>query len=271
MPVKCSRWHSVRQRRVNLVQWFSWLHDQFQAALFCGVRLFAAFSFLPFLNDKFILSRTSRGIIIFILALCLGGNEDHTGVTISPVNVLSEVITGIVMGLVYSTPFFIFSAFGEYIDNQRGANISDTADPTTGTDASPFSTFMNLFSVSFFLLNDGLVLLMSSIQESFHLLPPGTLLTEIHYAAVFNWMTNSLSLSLLFCMPVLIILFISEVSLGILALYNSQLNPFSLSLSIKSIIAFLLALLLFRSTTVTDVTLLFDTSPVTQFLRGNDG
>ena len=250
---------------------FSWLHDIFQAALFSSVRLFAAFSFLPFLNDKFILSRTSRGVVIFTLALCLSRNEGGSGVTFSVVSVLSEIITGTVMGLVYSTPFFIFSAFGEYIDNQRGANISDTADPTTGTDASPFSTFMNLFSVSFFLLNDGLVLLMSSVQDSFRLLPSGTLLTEIDYTAVMNWLTNSLSLSILFCIPVLIILFISEVSLGVLALYNSQLNPFSLSLSIKSIIAFLLALLLFRVTTVTDVTVLFDTSPIAQFLRKNDG
>lgn len=209
--------------------------------------------------------------MIFTLALCLSGNEGDPDVIFSAVSVLSEIITGTVMGLVYSTPFFIFSAFGEYIDNQRGANISDTADPTTGTDASPFSTFMNLFSVSFFLLNDGLVLLMSSVQDSFRLLPPGTLLTEIDYTVVINWLTNSLSLSILFCMPVLIILFISEVSLGVLALYNSQLNPFSLSLSIKSIIAFLLALLLFRSTAVTDVTVLFDTSPIAQFLRKNDG
>ncbi|EKT0592842.1 type III secretion system export apparatus subunit SctT [Morganella morganii] len=242
-----------------------------QSALFSSVRLFAAFAFLPFLNDKFILSRTTRGIIVFLMALCLSGNKHDPVAEFSVVNILSEIITGTVMGLVYSTPFFIFSAFGEYIDNQRGANISDTADPTTGTDASPFSTFMNLFSVSFFLLNDGLVLLMTSVQDSFRLLPPGTLLTEIHYVPVFEWLTNSLSLSLLFCMPVLIILFISEVSLGILALYNSQLNPFSLSLSIKSIIAFLLALLLFRSTTMTDVTVLFDTSPLTQFLRGNNG
>ncbi|EOV9069413.1 type III secretion system export apparatus subunit SctT [Morganella morganii] len=249
---------------------FSWLHDLLQSALLSSVRLFAAFAFLPFLNDKFILSRTTRGIIVFLSVLCLGGNEDGPA-EFSVISILSEIITGTVMGLVYSTPFFIFAAFGEYIDNQRGANISDTADPTTGTDASPFSTFMNLFSVSFFLLNDGMVLLMASVQDSFRLLPPGTLLTEIHYAPLFDWLTNSLSFSLLFCMPVLIILFISEVSLGILALYNSQLNPFSLSLSIKSIIAFLLALLLFRSTTVTDVTLLFDTSPVTQFLRGNDG
>lgn len=249
---------------------FSWAHELFQGALLSSVRLFAAFAFLPFLNDKFILSRTTRGIIVFLTALCLSGNE-HGPAEFSAVSILSEMITGTVMGLVYSTPFFIFAAFGEYIDNQRGANISDTADPTTGTDASPFSTFMNLFSVSFFLLNDGLVLLMSSVQDSSRLLPPGTLLTEIHYAPLFGWLTNSLSLSLLFCMPVLIILFISEVSLGILALYNSQLNPFSLSLSIKSIIAFLLTLLLFRSTTVTDVTLLFDTFPVTQFLRGNDG
>ncbi|ENZ0349486.1 type III secretion system export apparatus subunit SctT [Morganella morganii subsp. sibonii] len=249
---------------------FSWLHDLLQSALLSSVRLFAAFAFLPFLNDKFILSRTTRGIIVFLSVLCFGGNEDGPA-EFSVISILSEIITGTVMGLVYSTPFFIFAAFGEYIDNQRGANISDTADPTTGTDASPFSTFMNLFSVSFFLLNDGLVLLMASVQDSFRLLPPGTLLTEIHYAPLFDWLTNSLSFSLLFCMPVLIILFISEVSLGILALYNSQLNPFSLSLSIKSIIAFLLALLLFRSTTVTDVTLLFDTSPVTQFLRGNDG
>ncbi|MGJ7250223.1 type III secretion system export apparatus subunit SctT [Morganella morganii] len=250
---------------------FSWFHDLFQNALFSSVRLFAAFAFLPFLNDKFILSRTTRGIIVFLMALCLSGNKYDPVAEFSIVSILSEIIAGTVMGLVYSTPFFIFSAFGEYIDNQRGANISDTADPTTGTDASPFSTFMNLFSVSFFLLNDGLVLLMTSVQDSFQLLPPSTLLTEIHYAPVFAWLTNSLSLSLLFCMPVLIILFISEVSLGILALYNSQLNPFSLSLSIKSIIAFLLALLLFRSTTATDVTQLFDTSPVTQFLRGNDG
>ncbi|MDF5913271.1 flagellar biosynthetic protein FliR [Morganella morganii] len=75
---------------------------------------------MPFLNDKFILSRTTRGIIIFLMAQCLSGNGDYPAAEFSVVNILSEIITGMVMGLVYSTPFFIFSAFGEYIDNQRG-------------------------------------------------------------------------------------------------------------------------------------------------------
>lgn len=249
----------------------AWLHDLLNTTLLNSVRLFAAFTFIPFLNEKFILSRTTRGIVIFLLAQSLTGDYAAIAPSFSVIHLLSEITVGLVMGLVYSTPFFILSALGEYIDNQRGANISDIADPTTGSDASPFSTYLNLFGVSFFLMNDGMLLLLSSLRESYILLPPGQLLISINYSVVMAWLTESLSLSLLFCMPVFIILFICEVSLGALALYNSQLNPFSLSLSVKSIIAFLLALLLFRGTTVWDAIALFDPAPLVLFLRGRDG
>ncbi|HDD9144882.1 TPA: flagellar biosynthetic protein FliR [Escherichia coli] len=50
-----------------------------------------------------------------------------------------EIIIGLFIACLLSSPFWIFLAIGSFIDNQRGATLSSTLDPATGVDTSEFS------------------------------------------------------------------------------------------------------------------------------------
>ncbi|WP_286146084.1 EscT/YscT/HrcT family type III secretion system export apparatus protein [Shigella sp. FC1967] len=137
------------------------------------------------------------------------------------------------MGLVFATPFWIASAFGEFVDNQRGASIGDTINPTTGIESSEFASLTGLFCVAYFLSTGGLTLLMSSIKDSYDVFPMGYFNKEIGYSFIGHWLNNMIRTAIVLVSPVLIIMFLSEVALGVYSLFCPQLNAFSLSLCIK--------------------------------------
>ena len=88
-------------------------------------RLFPIFMFIPFLNSRVLNSQLLKYIIIFYIALGIKPSITITGVLRETwaIVLISELIIGLVIGLLLATPFWIASAFGEFVDNQRGASI----------------------------------------------------------------------------------------------------------------------------------------------------
>ena len=89
-------------------------------------RLFPIFLFVPFLNSRVLNSQLLKYIIIFYIAMGIRPSiiiideiRDEWEVVL-----LSELVVGIFIGLIFATPFWIASAFGEFVDNQRGASLS---------------------------------------------------------------------------------------------------------------------------------------------------
>ncbi|MEQ4924320.1 type III secretion system export apparatus subunit SctT [Proteus hauseri] len=217
--------------------------------LLLAARLIPTFMFIPFLNSKVLNSQLLKYVVIFYIAMGIKPSITIVDSTrnLWGVILISELVIGIFIGLLLATPFWIASAFGEFVDNQRGASIGDTINPTTGIESSEFASLTGLFCVAYFLSTGGLSILMNTLKESYEIFPMGYFNSEIGYAFIGQWLNNMVKTAIILVSPVLIIMFLSEVALGVYSLFCPQLNAFSLSLCIKGIIAFSALLLFFTS------------------------
>lgn len=155
-----------------------------------------------------------------------------------------ELFIGLVLGIVFAMPFWIMHGIGSIIDNQRGATISSTLDPITGIDTSELANLFNLFAAALFLQGGGLVLIMETISKSYQLCDPLLACTPALRPS-FELLTTLMSKVIILSSPVLGALLLSEMTLGLLSRFAPQMNAFSISLTIKSVVAFFILILYF--------------------------
>ncbi|HBA9513330.1 TPA: EscT/YscT/HrcT family type III secretion system export apparatus protein [Escherichia coli] len=157
--------------------------------------------------------------------------------------ICNEALIGTVLALIACIPFWVASAIGELIDNQRGATISDSIDPVHGIQSSIFSGMLTLFYGALFFSMGGGISIITILSDSYMLFPLGAGLSKIHWAEAGLLLDNLIKASIILASPVMMVMMFSEILLGILSKYCPQLNPFSLSLTVKSILAFSMFLL----------------------------
>ena len=153
-----------------------------------------------------------------------------------------EFIAGLILAMTLCVPFWIAINIGELLDNQRGATLSDSIDPVNGGQSSVLSGFMNFAFGAIFFASGGMQILLESMIKSYQFFPQGSDLMKFRW-----WEFGSLLMvlaknSIVLAAPVLVAMFIAELLLGIFSRYCPQLNPFSLSLTIKSFITFVVFL-----------------------------
>jgi type III secretion protein T len=179
--------------------------------------------------------------------------------------VLREVLIGTAIGMVVALPFHIFHGLGAIVDNQRGAGIGAMLDPISGIEATETSNLLQLMSVVVFLATDGMIVLLEVIQDSYTLIPMGGVLA-LDLARVQDFAGTLLAGAVRMALPVLLLLFLVEVLLGVLSRFAQQMNPFSLSLAVKSFIAFIALLFYLMPTLVHQVPLIRDTTDALQLM-----
>lgn len=215
------------------------------------MRIAPAFFFLPFLSTKLLNSGIIKNCVALFLALGLWplistSDLSFTEISLSEV-ILYELAIGLILALVLSLPFLIANIIGELIDNQRGATISDTIDPANGVESSEMSVLVSHIVVMIFLAQGGMRHLAETFADSYRLLPFAAGFTHYNSLPLGAWLNRLMVQSLLMAAPILITLFITEVALGLYSRFCPQLNAFSLSLTIKSVIAFMVFLLYFQN------------------------
>lgn len=231
-----------------LMSTYSLFSQELFRLLILFARLAPIFFILPFLNDRVLNGLLIKNVVIFLLALGLYPAIPWSDFP-EEINVIwlisGEVILGVIMGLLLGLPFWVASALGEFIDNQRGANIGDMVDPASGSESSELSSFMGLFFIAYFLEQGGMLELIHAFLEGYRQIPPGYFSGEIEIMTLASWLNHMVVISIVLAAPVLILMFISEIALGVYSLYCPQLNAFSLSLTIKSLLAFSALLIIF--------------------------
>lgn len=148
-----------------------------------------------------------------------------------------ESFLGLILAMTLCLPFWVVIAVGEFFDNQRGATISDSIDPVNGVQSSVFSSYLNFLFGAIFFTNNGMCLLVDVINKSYSIVPPESMIINFKWEAICSLLAILSLDSLIIAAPVMIVLMISELMLGVFARYCPQLNPFSLSLTVKSSIA----------------------------------
>jgi type III secretion protein T len=218
------------------------VHEHGSRAAIATARIATCFAWLPYLSSGTISSRMTRTVLAMVVLI---GMWPVTHGMTPPVDIFDairlvgiEALIGTGLGLVLSFPYHVFHALGAISDNQRGASISSALDPLSGIEATETANLLQLFSAVLFLSLGGMTALLEAVYESYRWLPIG---------ASFQFDTDGLTLhigrllaaAVRMAAPLLLLLMLAEICLGVLSRFAQQLNAFSESLAIKSMVAFL--------------------------------
>ncbi|KUO95055.1 hypothetical protein ATW55_11295 [Ferroacidibacillus organovorans] len=163
-----------------------------------------------------------------------------------------EAGTGFAIGVVANALFLGIQFAGELLDVQTGFSMSSLVSPGT---IGPTSLITNLYTVLFtlwFFSVDGHDVLFLALFQSFHVIPLG----QAHFGAqgVSSTMLDALaSLTLLgveVAAPILLALFLTNVSLAVASRAVPQMNVFFVGLPITLFVGIALILLLIPDLTV---------------------
>jgi type III secretion protein T len=110
-------------------------------------------------------------------------------------------------------------------------------DPATGTETSPMGALFTQLTITLFFTSGGFLLFLSGMYESYRVWPISSFWPRLdpQFASFFlAKLDEFMALALLLASPMLIVLFISELGLGLINRFAPQLNVFFLAMPIKS-------------------------------------
>lgn len=234
----------------------------FVTTMLFSLRTLVAFTMLPFFASTLVPSTVRVGIALAVIIPVVGARLElppPIALEAWPLTLLvvREGCIGLVIGLGFGAFCTGLQAAGEIIDHQTGLTFTQNIDPTFGNTVSITSHFMErvLFAA---LMSAGIMLvIVDALYLSYELWPVGQSLPSFERVVPMSLVEQSgrlFSFALLLAGPVLLVLFVIDVSLGMLNRAAPQLGVFNLALSIKPIIG--LAVLAFALPMLIDHALL---------------
>lgn len=164
---------------------------------------------------------------------------------------LKECIIGLCIGLLVGILFWAIQSAGFFIDNQRGLTQAMGADPLSGEQTSPLGSFFFQAIVYIFFAGGVFLVFLQFLYTSYLLYPVGDLLPlqalggkklPLLFASQVGYL---MEIMLLFSGPVVVACLLTDVSLGLINRFASQLNVYILAMPIKSGIASFLLIFYF--------------------------
>lgn len=156
-----------------------------------------------------------------------------------------EAMLGAALGFLFAGMLWAFEMAGQFIDMKTGASQAQVLDPLSGHQTSLTGAFLARLASWVFMASGGFMLFAALLLDSFalwplhgdwRLLPGGTVAFEAELGRM-------LRLALMIAAPSLVLLYLVDGVLGLVNRYAQQLNVFSLSMSIKSVVGHLVLLL----------------------------
>jgi len=162
-------------------------------------------------------------------------------------NILKEFITGITMGYM---SFLLFSSLylaGELIDMEMGFGIVNVLDVQSNTQVPLMGNYFYILTILLFLTVNGHHVLISTIIKSYDLLPLGkaTILQEGLLQTIIVSFKEMFLLGIRIALPVVAVIFFTDLALGIIARTVSQMNVFMVGLPVKIAVGLISMIMIF--------------------------
>lgn len=157
-----------------------------------------------------------------------------------------EVLVGFVIALVSGLLFWAVQSAGFMIDNQRGASMASGADPLSGEETSPLGSLFFQFLVLLFFATGAFCGFLTLFYQFYQLWPVFSWWPEVRllsqalfFPKLVDWLMH---LTVLLAGPVVVACLLTDIALGLINRFASQLNVYILAMPIKSGVAMLIVL-----------------------------
>lgn len=154
--------------------------------------------------------------------------------------IVKEALVGLVMGYLAALMFAAIQMAGAYIDLQVGFGFASVVDPMVREQNAVLGQLQNLAATLLFLVMNGHHFMIRGLADSFTVLPLGQMALSPEAAGGMMHVFASIFLAALkIGAPVVGAIFLTDVSLGILARTVPQLNVFVVGFPAKLTVALL--------------------------------
>ncbi|MDO9573380.1 MAG: flagellar biosynthetic protein FliR [Candidatus Contubernalis sp.] len=226
---------------IDLIQW--------QVFVLIFVRITSFFVALPFLSYRGVpnLMKIFFGLVVSYLIYISGGYgfvEVPEGSVAYILYIAGEVLVGLGLGFVVILVFSTFRMMGQIIDVKLGLAMASIFDPQFGSSVTLMGQFFYLFSLVLYLSVNGHHHLFVALARSYQLIPVGGAafsgavlqrVTEIFYGVF--------ALAFQMAAPVIIVIIITDISLGLISKTVPQLQVFIVGLPLKIFLGLLVVYL----------------------------
>ena len=155
--------------------------------------------------------------------------------------VVSQLVLGMIVGIVASLVFTGISFAGELIDLQIGFAVANILSPQTQTEVTIIGEFELAIATLVFLATNSHYLLLQGIAGSFSLVPlPYITLDPSVMGNIMLFFGQALTIVFKIAAPVAVSLFISNVALAFMARVAPQMNVFVVGLPMQITVGLLL-------------------------------
>mgnify|MGYP005855551979 CR=1 FL=1 len=150
---------------------------------------------------------------------------------------VGELLVGLAVGYASLLTFAAVQVAGQLVDMEMGFGIVNVVDPYYGTQVPLVGNFLHLLALIGFLLVDGHHVVLAALKRSFDVIPPGAAAFKGELAGLMVAMLGETFLTgVKIAAPVLGVLFVTNVSLGIVARTVPQMNVFVVGLPVKILV-----------------------------------
>lgn len=163
--------------------------------------------------------------------------SDTPGTSIElTVAAITEFIRGSLFTLVVAIPLFALNWAGRLVDLFRGASLAEVFAPAIAERTSPLGDLYLMMATVLFVVSGGLELSLESLANSFAALPVGDPLPANLLTTVAKSLSHALTIALSWAAPALVAVFMTDLSLGLLARSTPQIPVFFAGMPLKAVV-----------------------------------
>lgn len=214
--------------------------------IFCAsVRVIAMFLSSPVFSLRQIPSYVKVGLSI-ILGVLITSNINTSNIVMPAtmfgllIVITKEIVVGVSIGYIATLIFNAVRVSGQLMDFSIGFSMSQYYDPNTAGNSTPLEGFFNWFALIIFLAFDFHHIIISAIIKSFEVIPAGIFqINNNTFMVIIDIFSKSFYIAMQLAAPIVIILFLTDFTMGLIARAVPQLNIFILGMPIKVLVGLL--------------------------------
>ena len=161
------------------------------------------------------------------------------------VYIVSEILTGIILGYITNLVFQTAKFAGSWIDIHAGFSMVTVLDPATQTSTTLMGNIFYFVSLMFFFIIDGQELVVKSIYESISIVPLGqTIVYQETVMGVAETIVKFFVLGVKIAIPIVLIIVMTDVCLGLITRTVPTIPIMIFGMPIKNILGFVTFLII---------------------------
>lgn len=226
----------------------------FTALILITIRMFCFFVVVPIFFPNGTPNVVKIGLTLIMAYILLPGIDysavnDINNTIPFIINCMNEAVAGLTLGFITNLCFMAIKFGGNLMDLQVGFAMMTMFDPTSNSNTTLLERLLYWFSIVVFFIIDGHHMLIKSLMESFGVVKLGNFfLAQSSVNLIIRVFIEYFAIALKIAIPIVLIIIITDLTMGLIARTVPQLNIMILGLPVKILVglaAFCLALPIF--------------------------